>query len=191
MESLIQQWRESATRILSTSHCEFYDTCSCNYMHNEPSIWHQFTLYYSRELVSLWRIIDPKFIEIIPLPTSLLLQPYEVLPSIINLLCISYFFLFLSHTFVGLSDPHVNPRILWNTHLIHTLVCVITMTTKFVLALLLYQSNNFQFSAKSNTSMYSRNTFTLHVNSFHSMDSLKIICIKFRILNLHWHLHVP
>ena len=94
-----------------------------------------------------------------------------------------HFFLYFHRTlFVGLHDPAVNPGIyIWDTPLVHTYLFNNSLisawiSTKFVSTLLLcmlYQTNNFQH--KPNTSMYLRDTFTLHVCSFHNSDPLQII----------------
>ena len=91
------------------------------------------------------------------------------------------FFFYFHHTlFMGLRDPHRESQNLYLEHSFSTYTCLSNnslisawISTKFVSTLLLcmlYQTNNFQH--KASTSMYLRDTFTLHVDSFYNSDPL-------------------
>ena len=86
-----------------------------------------------------------------------------------------YFLSFSSHTFRALAREFRN---FYLKHSFSAYTCLSNnslisawISTKFLSTLLLYmlyQTNNFQH--KANTSMYLRDTFTLHVDSFHNSD---------------------
>ena len=88
-------------------------------------------------------------------------------------LFLCFFVLFSLHLFRGLARESRN---LYLKHSFSTYTCLCNnslisawISTKFVstfLLCMLYQTNNFQH--KANTSMYLRDTFTLHDDSFHN-----------------------
>ena len=92
--------------------------------------------------------------------------------------------MFIAHFLWACMTAGVNLRIyIWNTHLVHTIICLIThsflhgLQPNLLLLRMLYQIDNFEHK-----SMYLRDTFTLHVDSFHNSDrtSLKSFEWNFR-----------
>ena len=180
IESVTRQWRKSAPPILSTSHCEFYGASSC--AHARKTILlvpiHPFT----RQIVPLLCK------ELLSLSSSTSVTSNfsnrHTSPSchqkIFYMAIVFFFFYFLSfslHTFRALAREFQN---FYLKHSFSAYTCLSNnslnsawISTKFVSTLLLcmlYQTNNFQH--KANTSMYLRDTFTLHVESFHNSDPL-------------------
>ena len=169
--------------ILSTSHCEFYGARSCA---------------HARKIILLVPI-HPFTRQIVPLLCKELLSrssstsvtsnfsnrhTKSFLSSKIILrghrflfLSFFYFLSFSSHTFRALAREFRN---FYLKHSFSAYTCLSNnslisawISTKFLSTLLLcmlYQIKNFQH--KGNTSMYLRDTFTLHVDSFHNSDPL-------------------